>query len=409
MKHTSGKSAASDALETVGSLKSLNKSLGSLDAEVAANLVSAATDIALVLDRNGVIEDYSCANDDLPFDDMASWRGRRWTEIVTVESRPKVEELLRDAAAKLPPRGRQVNHPSHSGADVPVRYSALRVSQRGKVLALGCELRSMATLQRKLVDAQQSMEREYARLRHAETRYRLLFRLAREAVMVVDVATLKVVEANPAAAILFGKDAKKLVGRAFVGLFDVASAPALQSLIGAVKVSGRSDDCHAKLGDVTTDVTVSASLFRHENSAHVLMRLAPIEALDTPRTDAVADSRLAMIMERMPDAFVVTGLDQTILTANSAFLDLAQLAREEQARGQEIGRWLGRSGVDVDLLIASLRSHGSVRHFSTVFRGELGSTEIVEVSAVAVLSGEQPCYGLTIRGVARQPHHDAAS
>jgi sulfur transfer protein SufE len=44
-------------------------------------------------------------------------------------------------------------------------------------------------LQQRHVEAQQSMEREYSRLRHAETRYRLLFQLASEAVVIVDAAT----------------------------------------------------------------------------------------------------------------------------------------------------------------------------------------------------------------------------
>ncbi len=48
------------------------------------------------------------------------------------------------------------------------------------------------------------MERDYSRLRHVETRYRLLFQVTSEAVLVVDAATHKVLEANPAAAQLFG-------------------------------------------------------------------------------------------------------------------------------------------------------------------------------------------------------------
>ena len=38
----------------------------------------------------------------------------------------------------------------------------------------------------------------------------------------------------------------------------------------------------------------------------------------------------------MPDAFVVTDPDGRILTANAAFLDMAQLASEEQAAAS---RW----------------------------------------------------------------------
>ena len=359
--------------------------------------------IALILDRDGVIEDVSISGDDMALDGASSWRGRHWADTVTIESRPKVEELLRQVATKVPARGRQVNHPSLRGADVPVRYSALRLGQRGRVLAIGSDLRAMATLQRRLVDAQQSMEREYARLRHAETRYRLLFKLAAEAVVVVDSATLKVVEANPSAAILFGKEAKKLLGRAFIGLFAAGSSQALQSMVEAVSGSGTAEDCRALLANAATEVAVSASLFRQESASHLLVRLMlPERATAKDKNSASAGAYLNRIVERLPDGFVVTSLDQRILTANSAFLDLAQLAREEQARGQPINRWLGRSAVDVDVLVSTLREHGSVRHFSTVVRGELGTIEVVEVSAVHVPGGDQPCFGMTIRNV-QQP------
>ena len=87
----------------------------------------------------------------------------------------------------------------------------------------------------------------------------------------------------------------------------------------------------------------------------------------------------------MPDAFVVTDLDRRILTANSAFLDSAQLGSEEQARGEQIDRWLGRAGVDVSVLFNSLAENGSVRQFQTVMRGQFGTMEDVEVSGVAAV------------------------
>ena len=98
----------------------------------------------------------------------------------------------------------------------------------------------------------------------------------------------------------------------------------------------------------------------------------------------------------------MTDLDRRILTANPAFLDLAELASEEQARGEQLDRWVGRPGVDLDALIANLREHSSVRHFNTILRGEYGANEEVEISAVSVPSGEHPCYGFTIRIVGAQ-------
>lgn len=201
-----------------------SKLLGDVDAEAAGTLVAAAADVALIVNGGGVIRDMAFGNDELPQTDCVRWLGRPWAETVTVESRPKVEALLRDAVTDTPTRWRHINHSSANGADLPVLYSAIKVGDAGRVVAIGRDLRALSTLQQRLVEAQQSMERDYARLRKAEARYRLLFQTTAEAVLIVDASTQKVMEANAAAGRLLGDPASRVVGRAFPDGFNVADA-----------------------------------------------------------------------------------------------------------------------------------------------------------------------------------------
>jgi PAS domain-containing protein len=131
-----------------------------------------------------------------------------------------------------------------------------------------------------------------------------------------------------------------------------------------------------------------------------------IVRLTSPAMPGVAlpDPRLRFIdvLERMPDAFVVTSDDFIISACNAAFLDLVQLAGPEQARGQPLARYLGRPGVDVSLLMAQLREHGVVRGFATVLRTSLDTEEEAEVSAVTVQDGAPPAIGFAIRPVGRR-------
>ena len=76
------------------------ESLGDLDGETAAALITAATDLALVVDRDGTIRDLACSSDDLAGSVCERWLGRPWIDTVTVESRPKIEALLREAAGR---------------------------------------------------------------------------------------------------------------------------------------------------------------------------------------------------------------------------------------------------------------------------------------------------------------------
>jgi transcriptional regulator PpsR len=375
--------------------------LSDIDAESAARLLTAAADIALVVDNKGVIRDVALGSEDLLRDGCANWIGQRWIDTVADDSRNKIEELLRDASATTTQPWRQVNHPVSRGGEVPIRYSAVQLTQGGKVVAIGRDLRALAAMQQRLVETQQTMEREYARLRHAETRYRLLFQISSEAVLIVDAASNRIVESNPAASKLLGRSARRLSGRNFHELFDAEGQRKVQAFLAALKTSGQAEDIVIRLDDAKVDLLIGASLFRQENTSNLLIRLTPTAA----NASAWMKSRSSLfdVVQRLPDGFVVTDLDRRILTANAAFIELTQLATEEQLRGELVDRWVGRHPIDMAVLGKNVRERGEIRNFSTVVRGEYGSAEDVEISAVSVPSGEQPCLGMTLRRVTRRP------
>ncbi len=382
---------------TVDPFRAPKRTLGDLDADAAARLVTAASDIALVIDSKGVVRDVAFGSEEFSKDGFGDWVGQRWIETVTIESRRKVEELIAEADANVMTRWRQINHPSLRGPDVPVRYAAVKVGSNGRVVVVGRDLRNIAVLQQRLVDAQQTTEREYARLRHAETRYRLLFQISSEAVLIIDAVTQKIIDANPAAGQLLVKGTKKLAGRAFTDLFDAAGQKKVNTYLTAVRTSGKTEEIRVRLGDPKLDVAVSATMFRQEQTSNLLVRLSP--ANQATSAWLRSQSRLFDVVEKLPDGFVVTDLDRRVLTANLVFVEMTQMGTSEQIQGEPIDRWLGRHSVDTDVLIKNLSERGEIRNFATVIRGEYGSTSDVEVSAVAVTGTEQPCYGLTIRSV----------
>ncbi|WP_052341556.1 transcriptional regulator PpsR [Salinarimonas rosea] len=373
--------------------------LADVDAASAARLIAATNDLALIVDPDGVIEDVAVGSRELEVEECGRWRGKRWVDTVTVESREKIEALMRNAASDEARIWRQVNHPLPVGPDLPILYSAVDVGRSGRIVAVGRDLRGVATLQRRLVDAQAAMEREYSHLRSAETRYRLLFQIASEAVLVVDAATRRVSEANPAAIELVASG-RPIAGRPLAQLFAAESAGALEDLLGAARTAGRSDEARLRLGD-GREALASASVFRQERVTHFLVRLAP--PAGGASALAAARRRVLRVVERLPDAIVVTDSDRRILSANAAFLDLVQLATEEQARGEPLDRWLGRSSVDCNVLTASVREHGAVKRFGTVVQGEYGLTEDVEVSAVLAPEVDDACYGFAIRSTGPRP------
>jgi transcriptional regulator PpsR len=67
-----------------------------------------------------------------------------------------------------------------------------------------------------------------------------------------------------------------------------------------------------------------------------------------------------------------------------------------------LDRWLGRSSVDLNVLIGNLKQHGVLRLFPTTLRSGYGESGAIEISAVAVTDGPQPCLGFSIRDVGRR-------
>jgi transcriptional regulator PpsR len=383
------------------------KWLSDMDSETAGRLLTVASDVALVVSdaEHGLIRDVSFGSDALSPDLAEKWLGKAWADTVTPDSRPKIEALLRDSTSKGIPRWRTVNHRLQNGVEVPVMYAAVQLSGAGQVVAFGRSMQSMATMQQQLVTTQQSMEREFLKLRQAEARHHLLFQVASEAVLIVDASTRKVLEANPAAGRLLGEGSKRLVGRLFPDGFDAESTVALHGLLGAVGATGRTNQVTVHSADGAREFVTSASLFREERASFFLIRLSTSSAsqVASPPTQ---QSKVLEIVASAPEGFVVTDLDGRVLFTNRAFLDLVQLATDEQARNESLERWLGRPGVDFNLLTAQLREHRSLRLFATQLRGEYGSTSDVEICAVSVVDGEEPCFGFTIRDVGQRVTFD---
>lgn len=381
--------------------KSPTDSLGDLSAPLAARLIAAATDVALMVDGQGFIRDVAFNKNELSLelDGQGRWLGSKLSELVTIETRGKVKELLQDAVSKASSSWRQVNHPSHGGEDIPVLYSAINIGRADRVVVVGRDLRPLASMQQRLINAQQAMERDYGKLRNAETRYRLLFQVSAEAVMIIDATSEIISDVNPAALTLLDESMPRVTKSLFTAHFDKSDLQKIQSLFAEARATGRDGVARIRSAKSGRDCNVSISQFRQENASFFLVRLSPLMA-GSEHAGLQATSALVRLFETSPDGMVITQHDGRIVRANAAFLEMVQLTREDQARGEMLDRWLGRTGVDFGIALANLRQSGSIRLFSTVLRGDFGSISDVEFSAIALNEGEEKSsLGFAIRNV----------
>jgi transcriptional regulator PpsR len=369
--------------------------VGTLEIGAALSLVLAAGDIALALDSDGVISDVSVSAEDMP--DLSAWIGRRWEDTVALDSKPKINEMLTSQPSETPDRWRQVNHPGPDG-NLPIHYRLVDLGEGNPRMAIGRDVRAWASLQQRLLQTQQSLERDYLKLRQTEARYRLLFDMITDPVLVIDASTRRITAANPASYRLFAAKSGSLENRDLANVIGGISRDDLIASLGGATATGERCEMEVSIVPGEPPMLLTAMPFRQDSGRQFMIRLT--RAGDIVGADG--DERpLHELIERMPDAFVLTDGAMQIITANSAFVDLVHGSSKEAITGQPLGRFIGRPGIDVDLMRKQLDTHGQVRNATTIVHADDAIEEAIEVSGVKTDS-QGGHYGFAIRTVSRR-------
>jgi len=388
---------------TLSEFSSPATSLPALLSEDVGRLLSGSNDVTLVIDADGVIVDVSVTVQDLKAQNLTQWIGRKWIDTVAVDSTEKISEML----AILPgteSSSRQVNHLLPDGSNRLIQYQLTAFSEHENRIAVGRDLSSLERVQQKLIDVQHMMERDHTELRQCETRYRVLLQTSTEALLVVNGRTERVLEANPMAGYLLGLDPKKLIGHRLTRAFDKEAKPRVASALS--DANKRDNTVTMRLGgdDERASLSLRLSRFRAGDVTQLLVRLAKDTPANTEASEALSANtdEIFTFFRNAPDALVVTDEVGTIMSANSAFVDLVELSELDAAVGQTLSTWLGRRGVDYQVIMNNLREKQTLRLFRTEMMGQYGSSVDVELSAQVNACDSGAIYGFCIRNVSRR-------
>jgi transcriptional regulator PpsR len=362
-------------------------------------IIAAGSDIALLVTAEGIVQDVYVAPETPPANDIQAWSGHGLADIVTEESRVKVADMLARARSDETPRWREINHVGAGAEDFPVRYAAVRAGSGGEVILLGRDLRMVAQLQKRLVQAQLTMEQDYERIRQIETRYRVLFETTHEALLIVSAETGRVIDANSAAARLFGREVRELTDRVFGNRFEPESQEKLAAVLAEVRDSGRERAVTLRVRGESRPVNLDVLLFRSVNETLFLCRLTPVEG-DGP-IETGFENTLEALYRQTADAIVFTDLDGGILWTNTAFLALADVAVGESLRGTSLGTFLGRPGMDLALMMSNARQNGRLAAYATSLRSAFGIAIPVEISTAYLPDANPEGFGFVLRDVSR--------
>ncbi len=350
--------------------------------ELAQTFVSLSSDIALVLDETGVIQSVAQSGSQPMAPSADQWIGRPWADTVATPMRRKVEAMLHDVASTGLARRREISHSGAGGTDIPVAYTAIRLGRNGPVIAVGRDLRAIAAIQQRFLDAQHDLERGYWKARQAESQERQLYQVLSDGVLAVEASSLKIVRANRSIASRLGGLAA-LTGRAVDALFDHRSRGAVRELMTSARSSGRPAELRARLIGEPVTCSVAATPFRSGDEQRLLVRL---RSAVSPLAPAVGAA------ER--EAAAVADSSGRVLTCDASFIALLGARDDTELVGRPVADWLGGTAEEVEALLHEVRREGLAERDTMLLRA--GEHSSVGVGATWLTEGDRECIGLVL-------------
>lgn len=366
------------------------------DAAAVAGLLSAASDLTLVVDGRDVVRDLSHTLNLPAGKNIRWWRDKPIEEVVQEASRPGLRSALGQARQGKTVRGFDVDHVVDSGADLPVQYSALRIAGDGRIVLMGRDMRLVSDLRSKLLASRRSTEQTARSRRQAESQYRLLFEASGDAIAMVECDGGRVREINHRAASMLGLTSAAAKGRKFASLFGRPAQGEVASVLSRVSATGQPEQLRLADGP-----NLSLLLFRAGGVNMVMVRMGEGPGAKDD-TDDSTERGIALLARSAAEAIVLADAEGALVWANEAFLSLAGLPVAAQAIGRPIGGFLQWNAIEREIILEDARRHGRVEPFPAILRDAKGNATEVSVSVVAMKSGDAGGYGFIMRAIEQE-------
>jgi len=367
--------------------------LGHTDPALLASMLESIADLQLHIDPSGVCVDVEVTNPELADLMRLNWRGLEWHSLCGEEHKERAAQALQRAKDRPGETVRVdlTHRVEDSGLTLPISYRLICTPSKDQIIAVGRDLRVVTDLRQQLLNAQHAMEQDYWALRQMENRYRRLLELTSDAVLVVDEATGRVLEANSQANNLLAGEGQTAIGKPLP-----LQSGEFQQLLQKARESGSAQVSHIALPGNAETSEVLVNFLRQGTESRFLIRLSTSASIDT------SDGGLQDLYHIAPDGIVQVDGEARILSANPTFLDWLGVNSEEQVLGRTLDTWIGRSTVDVSVLLNNLRQGKSIKLYASVLRNAVGVTSDIEISAASVTRHDGTKIIFFIRDISRR-------
>jgi transcriptional regulator PpsR len=387
-------------VNTRGSTFWSSRSVPLIEPEFLRSIISAASDIALVVSSEKRILSVLLNESDDSYGNLDHWEGRPIGQFLTEESIPKFnhahDAFLGGGEIR---KQLELNHRDNASWEFPIRYTFHRIGKDDAVLLLGRDLRPIAETQQQLVQAQIALEKGYEARREFDARYRVLLATTADAIAFVSVRDGRIKDANEPAAVLLGLPRDAVTGTPFAQAFsDRRPGELVESLMNASMADG---DGFVLLQSQNgrRSIRVTPSVFRAAGERMMICKLEPNEA--TQSVDDQLVSHMAGLFRDGGDAMLFTDAKGIITHANDSVLEIIDAAHLSDIKGRSLADFLNRGQIDLGVLLENAKRAGQMRVYSTKLVNDYGSKISVEISATYLSQQSGAAIGFVIRDISR--------
>ena len=162
----------------------------STTSDIYTNIISELGDINIFLDSRGKILQIKTPAGSI-FKNLSSWANKNIYDFLTIESKEKLNFHLTSLSdlSQSSTKWFELNHISEMTGEFPVKYKGFKATNKKNVILIGNDLSPVAEIQKKFVNSQLALEREYSRYRSFETKYKALIEFSEEPLFLLDGVT----------------------------------------------------------------------------------------------------------------------------------------------------------------------------------------------------------------------------
>ena len=180
--------------------------------EMYSRIISNIGDINLLIDLKGKILKINLPNKNIN-KNLNSWLNKNIFDFLTIESKEKLDLQITSLTEIniLSTKGFELNHVSTDTGEFPVRYKGFKTEDKKNIILIGNDLSQIAEIQKRFVNSQLALEREYSKFRSFETKYKALIEFSEEALVILDASLGNILDLNNPAAKLLKQKKEKLI------------------------------------------------------------------------------------------------------------------------------------------------------------------------------------------------------